>query len=421
MDELENAIRETEARISKLPRATSNNPVGEVLHALDVFSRDLSRRLEGTPDKDGLLQTIRPYQQEFRRAIRSTAPNFVPWEKKKKGTSLPKANFLQNEEGGGDGDGGEGRVDDDLSEEETQDSDRNMESTVTLVVGERQIDSARKTVYVDQKIYIDEVLKWAQRYAPLPCRHIQYGETRTSACTRELPDSYPFVVQQTYIKEFTKKWRTPAMDLFDRVYATLKADLDRLVEKHFAHMGKGTARQSVLCVVGIWKRHHDLLSNRMIVNDHLDRAVKRTRIKIESLLSLEQVPMTLNTHYFSDYKDKFLAHYRASRNDSDLLSKLKQAKTTPHLQSSPCFSRAPGPSAQQDPYQSVVNKVLSGLNEIGISVKATELAKLLPLDPMEPALNIMANVRAYFQGEFPVGCIISLTKTVVSSCIQTFR
>jgi hypothetical protein len=40
------------------------------------------------------------------------------------------------------------------------------------------------------------------------------------------------------------------MDLFDRVYAVLKADVGRLVEKHFAHMGKGTVKQSVLCVIG---------------------------------------------------------------------------------------------------------------------------------------------------------------------------
>jgi len=168
------------------------------------------------------------------------------------------------------------------------------------------------------------------------------------------------------------------MDLFDRVYAVLKADVGRLVEKHFAHMGKGTVKQSVL----------------MIVNDHLDRAATRTKLMIEWLLSVEQVPTTLNTHYFSDYRDKFLAYYRAWRNDNDLLvSKLKRTKTVNHLPSPP---GAPSTQTHQDT-QSVVNHILSGLSEIGISVKATELAKLLPPDPMEPALNIMASVRAYFQ------------------------
>ena len=48
-------------------------------------------------------------------------------------------------------------------------------------------------------------------------------------------------------------------------------------------------------------------------------------------------------------------------------------------------------------------KVLAGLVELGISgVKAADLPKLLPSDPMEPALHIMATVRAYFQGTFPL-------------------
>jgi hypothetical protein len=97
--ELMDALQNTEAELRALPRAPSNDPVGEVLHVLSSFTRDLSRRLEGTPEEDGLLQTIRPHQQAFKRAIRETAPNFVPWERTAKGRQLPKADFLANEEG----------------------------------------------------------------------------------------------------------------------------------------------------------------------------------------------------------------------------------------------------------------------------------------------------------------------------------
>jgi hypothetical protein len=45
-----------------------------------------------------------------------------------------------------------------------------------------------------------------------------------------------------------------------------------------------------------------------------------------------------------------------------------------------------------------IAKALSGLAEAGINVKAEDFAKLLPPDPMEPALTIMASVRAYIQG-----------------------
>ena len=115
----------------------------------------------------------------------------------------------------------------------------------------------------------------------------------------------------------------------------------------------------------------------MIVNDHLDEAANRTKEKIQWLLHLEQNPTTLNTHYYADYKDKFIAYYKAAREDSDLLRKLKSG------------------SLAGEP----LNKALSSLNELGISAKPTDLPKLLPPDPKEPALNIMASVRAYFQGK----------------------
>lgn len=50
--------------------------------------------------------------------------------------------------------------------------------------------------------------------------------------------------------------------------------------------------------------------------------------------------------------------------------------------------------------QAAVNKVLAGLAEMGMTgVTEADLPKLLPPDRMEPALIIMADVRAYFQGK----------------------
>ncbi|KAI0250037.1 hypothetical protein BJV78DRAFT_616771 [Lactifluus subvellereus] len=45
-----------------------------------------------------------------------------------------------------------------------------------------------------------------------------------------------------------------------------------------------------------------------------------------------------------------------------------------------------------------MNDTLSSLAKMGLqAVNAPALANLLPLDPMEPAIEIMADVRAYFQ------------------------
>jgi hypothetical protein len=51
------------------------------------------------PDRGGLLQTISPTQLRFRKAIRATAPEFRPYERKYAASqSLPAVTFIANEE-----------------------------------------------------------------------------------------------------------------------------------------------------------------------------------------------------------------------------------------------------------------------------------------------------------------------------------
>ncbi|KAG9312355.1 P-loop containing nucleoside triphosphate hydrolase protein [Chiua virens] len=349
-DELASAIQDTGRRMSELPKAPSGDPVNEVFKALNDFSRDISCRVEGT-SQDGLPQAIRKHQKAFRKAIRRTAPKYVPWEtykNKNDGTSSAKARFLANEG-------------DDEDEQEEEDLSAGFEGSNF----------------------------WTELKSTYIINNGSYRLTRSSARTRELPDNYPFVVQKAYIQEFTKEWEQPATRFFKSVYATLKADLHKLVEAHFAYMGHGTAKQSIL----------------MIVHEHLDEAAIRTKSKIQWLLAVEKVPATLNTHYFYDYKNKFLVHYRVCRSDSNLLSKLKRIDT--HIPPSYGKSRS---SLSHVPQEDAISKILSGLSEIGIHVKAADLPKLLPPDPMEVALDIMASVGAYFQA-----------LRVAFSCLQTFR
>ena len=54
-EELMNAIQETDTKIRQLPKASSNDPIGEVLQALRGFEQDLEQQVAGTPEKDGLL------------------------------------------------------------------------------------------------------------------------------------------------------------------------------------------------------------------------------------------------------------------------------------------------------------------------------------------------------------------------------
>lgn len=114
------------------------------------------------------------------------------------------------------------------------------------------------------------------------------------------------------------------------------------------------------------------------------------RRRISWLLDLEKRPRTLNDHYYSDYRDKFLAYYRGCRHSD------RHGSLITSLQAYRPPKTAPSPNSLD--FNSCAAKALSGLQEIGIDSKATDLPKLLPSDPLEPALHIMATVRAYFQG-----------------------
>ena len=125
-------------------------------------------------------------------------------------------------------------------------------------------------------------------------------------------------------------------------------------------------------------------------------------------MKLEERPFTLNSHYFSDYKDKFFAYYKGSRRKDEegslmkLINQFNNPKPVVSSASSYNSNRLYAPAAVEavPTGPTGVGKVLAGLREMGLTqVKAEDIPKLLPPDKMEPALHIMSDVRAYFQGE----------------------
>ncbi|KAF8991460.1 P-loop containing nucleoside triphosphate hydrolase protein [Cyathus striatus] len=203
------------------------------------------------------------------------------------------------------------------------------------------------------------------------------SSSEEDARTRELPGHFPFVVQQTFIDEFIKEWDHPALFLCKEVHHVLSDHIKRLVTKHFADFGQGALEQRV----------------NIIIQGHITKCLDRAESQIRWLHAVENRPFSLNDHYLSDYKQKFLTHFKGARD--------RQANATAidNINGySPSPTSATGKNMSQ-PQQYGISKVLTGLAEMGITgIQAEDLARLLPSDKMEPALVIMADVRAYFQG-----------------------
>ncbi|KAJ7159212.1 P-loop containing nucleoside triphosphate hydrolase protein [Mycena crocata] len=320
--EIENTMQKTRDGLQLLPKPPSSDPVGDVASLLHQFVGALDSMLEGVPHEDGLLQIIRPAQDRFRGAIRNTAPDFRPFER--------------DEETGDDGPApfpdppflfNEGNYKEDTS----QDS-----------------DLAQKP-----PIYINQVM-----------------ERALAARTRELAGNYPFVVQKSLIAEFTAQWEPPAQVLCRLVHTTLSQHVKTLVSVHLSSFGQGGLEQRVT----------------ILIQDYMKQRADAARALISKLILLEvDGPLTVNEQYFTDYKSKFLSHYRGAR-EKQRNSELSEAIAA-------CKSEVEFPD-----YAASVAAILSNLAAIGLQdVKPEDFVKLLPPDPMEPALNIMSDVRAYFQ------------------------
>lgn len=115
-------------------------------------------------------------------------------------------------------------------------------------------------------------------------------------------------------------------------------------------------------------------------------------------------PLTLNEHYLADYKAKFLSNYKTAR---------EKAQNPVLAAAIEGYSVAP----------TAISQVLSSLVALGLNdINADDLVKLLPPDRMDPALNIMSDVRAYFQSDLIFLSVTNfLTLFFSCSCVQKDR
>lgn len=127
----------------------------------------------------------------------------------------------------------------------------------------------------------------------------------------------------------------------------------------------------------------------VIANEYIRSRAEETHKRVDWLLCLERLPFTLNTHYYDDYKDKFLGYFKAvydEHHDRGMVTNLH----TFHAGDAP------------EELQHAMASVMSGLQALGLpSVAYGDLTKLLPPTGShdEHALEVMAQVRAYYQGK----------------------
>ena len=147
-EEVQRGVESARESLSHLPKEPSKDPITDITTILHAFAMDVGRAVRGVPKRDGLHQTVRPSQDRFRKAIRQTAPDFRPYERRHRGKrTFSKPTFLNNE----DGDDEESDDNDGGSDSDSQSDDGSSSSSSSNIP-----ETART-------IYIDEVMKRAKK------------------------------------------------------------------------------------------------------------------------------------------------------------------------------------------------------------------------------------------------------------------
>ncbi|KAH7337211.1 P-loop containing nucleoside triphosphate hydrolase protein [Rhizoctonia solani] len=197
-------------------------------------------------------------------------------------------------------------------------------------------------------------------------------ELAEGARTRELPGEFPFAVIEELVMRTLGLWRQPVKDVFGRAERVFVQRLTALVEAHFGQHAHGGLRAAVL----------------KIVLEKLDECKTATVQELEFLLDMESLPFTLNSHYYLDYKEKFLKHYATFRNNRSALGKSLRAR--------------PSSNSEEKSVPDPLEVALENLRKAGFNkLSRGDLVKLLPADfSQQAALEMMASARAYYQGQF---------------------
>jgi hypothetical protein len=230
-----------------------------------------------------------------------------------------------------------------------------------------------------QILYLNEVVTRARR-----------------ARTRELPGNHPFVVKEHLIQGSWKMWESFVIGHFKEVQDLVRGHITKLVEKHFNACTHGGLLQAVMSII-----ETQLLERSRIAAE-----------KLNGVFRIESLPFTQNEDYFFEEKEKLITRYRSiyalSQGENSLFAKLQVAVLANNplnpdkdIQVSSSLKPARSPEAYIEPFEKRVTTALSSLAALGLEgLTRADLLRLIPPDHTDPAIDIMAEVRAYWQVAF---------------------
>jgi len=206
-----------------------------------------------------------------------------------------------------------------------------------------------------QIIYLDDVI-----------------EKRTRSSARGLPDGGQSEVAEMYLKSFTAKWDAPTNQFVKRATSRIITFIRRAINAQCGHFSSGGLP------IYFWEA----------IDAHLNECLTRTKNATNLLLKLERSGHTRNDRYYRECKDKFLSRLKLQRELASEDTVLRD------------LGRMTSPNGTQPhaPFVAQVNQAKASLQKAGFpQIDNLQLAKLLPPQASDPALEDMARASAGFE------------------------
>ncbi|KAI9058586.1 hypothetical protein FKP32DRAFT_1581292 [Trametes sanguinea] len=366
------------AQLDKLPPPITTEPSAYVLALVTHFASDVRSRIEGAPTKGRteLVQCTRRIYEAFKDAIRSSAPPFVPYENAER-------------------------------------APRDLSEYVRMVPRDSMLRKRSATqMLAGEVMYLDDVR-----------RHIR------ASVTRELPGNVPYAAKVSLIQTFQQNWEDAALACFAEVQSTFKDAVADIVRHEFdrysalkAIVGYVPCRSTTfLSLLSRRPRHPPVLDPQVCNVTSLrfqsvegfppgqaaplpssqGRAIKPLPSKrLASVPPAEKAP----TRDASPPPSPTPIRDGGFFAERSLTTQTARTQATPSTPAPLAFERyASGPKqtlsteAQQD-REEAIREALAALAKLGFAgLTETDLGKLNKADEYEEELQLMAEVRAYFQ------------------------
>ncbi|TFY58995.1 hypothetical protein EVG20_g7953 [Dentipellis fragilis] len=362
-EETSKQLEQCREELKALPEVVTTEPTTHMLGLITAFCNDTSERIKGSEGCEELMQKNRVTYGQFKKYIHATAPRFKP-EVRPQGLSNSRVNGVvsrpvYDEESAS----GSEEEEEDRNELEQETHDASENENYDTSDDEGYVDSGE--VPTNKPIYLDDMRVRIEK-----------------SITRELPNNVPFAVKSSLVREFQEQWAHAADLCLDRVLQDVNSAMLQCVDH----------------TLGRWDslRTHARYCVEQLVKKRYECCVPF----IQAALEVERMPYTQNLHYLQSCQEKWLGRYKDSGAGRTAAPSLQQQgpQLSAFLPSRPMVNKKEFSFVPIQPQLDPIAKALASLAEAGYTgLSADDLGRLNKADEYETEMQVMAEVRSYFQ------------------------